>query len=302
MPESTEQILHPEKYAADEEPVEVQLPADLATDLGTGWTVPLQDTFGEFQTGIWLREGGVPQAAADAAAAGWGGDRLAVIDGPDGAWAVAMHTAWDTEADAAEFETAATTALQKAGGVAQVVPGTGGTTRWVVDRLGRRDASRRSPASSVWRAGRPPALHRLGRGDPEQPERVRERDLRRARQREPRRRALRLGRVDDPRVAVEGVERRRQLGRVGGDALRLLGRDRVLDDLGNRATARASAASGAPPSAPATAAAGVEPGLGRLAQDRGDPGVGVLDVVDRVLVRLLLGELDVEVDAGRRRA
>ncbi len=132
MPESTEQILHPEKYAADEKPVDVQLPTDLAKDLGSGWTVPLYDTFGEFQTGVWLTEGGVPKAAADAAAAGWGGDRLAVINGPKGEWAVAMHTVWDTKADAAEFETAATTAIQKAAGVAQVVPGTGGTTRWVV--------------------------------------------------------------------------------------------------------------------------------------------------------------------------
>ena len=69
---------------------------------------------------------------ADAAAAGWGGDRLAVIEGPDGAWAVVMQTVWDTPADAAEFETAATTALAKSPGVAQVLPGVGGTTRWVL--------------------------------------------------------------------------------------------------------------------------------------------------------------------------
>ena len=88
MPESTEQILHPEKYTAGEAPVAVTLPADLATRLGTGWTVPLQDTFGEFQLGIWLREAGVAGGDATAAAAGWGGDRLAVVEGPDGAWGV----------------------------------------------------------------------------------------------------------------------------------------------------------------------------------------------------------------------
>ena len=86
MPDSTEQILHPDK--ATEAPVAVTLPADLAASLGSGWTVPLQDTFGELQLGIWLREGGVPSAEATDAAAGWGGDRLAVIEGPDGAWAV----------------------------------------------------------------------------------------------------------------------------------------------------------------------------------------------------------------------
>lgn len=132
MPESTEQILHPEKYTAGEAPVAVTLPTDIATRLGTGWTVPLEDTFGEFQTGIWLREGGVATAAANDAAAGWGGDRMAVIQGPDGAWSVAWQTVWDTEADAEAFETAATTALSMAAGPAQVLPGVGGTTRWVL--------------------------------------------------------------------------------------------------------------------------------------------------------------------------
>jgi len=132
MPESTEQILHPEKYAAGEAPVKVDLPTDLAARLGTGWSVPMQDTFGEFQTGIWLRESGVAAADANDAAAGWGGDRLAVIDGPNDAWAVAWQTVWDTPADAAAFEAAATTAVTKAGGSAQVLPGVGGTTRWVL--------------------------------------------------------------------------------------------------------------------------------------------------------------------------
>jgi hypothetical protein len=132
MPESTEQILHPEKYAAKEGPVDVGLPTDIAARLGSGWTVSLTDSFGELQDGIWLRVSGVPKADADAAAAGWGGDRLAVIEGPDGAWAVAIKTAWDTTADAAEFETAATTALDKALGIAQVLPGEGGKVRWVL--------------------------------------------------------------------------------------------------------------------------------------------------------------------------
>jgi hypothetical protein len=132
MPESTEQILHPEKYTANEAPVAVTLPADLAARLGTGWTVPLTDTFGEFQTAIWLREGGVAEPGASDAAAGWGGDRLAVMKGPDGGWAVAWKTAWDTAADAVAFEKAATTALGKAQGVGKVLPGEGDKTRWVV--------------------------------------------------------------------------------------------------------------------------------------------------------------------------
>ena len=131
-------------------PVPVTLPADLAARLGTGWTVPLEDTFGEFQLGIWLRENGVAPADATKAAAGWGGDRLAVMEGPSGAWAVAIHTEWDTDAEATEFETAATAALKKAGGVARLLPGLGGKTRWV---LVAGDAT---PVGSLtsWAAGR----------------------------------------------------------------------------------------------------------------------------------------------------
>jgi len=110
----------------------VTLPADLATRLGSGWTVPLQDTFGEFQIGIWLREAGVSAADATAAAAGWGGDRLAVMKGPGGDWAVALHTEWDTAPDATEFDVAARLAIKKAGGVAQVLPGAEAKSRWIL--------------------------------------------------------------------------------------------------------------------------------------------------------------------------
>ncbi len=138
LPGSTEQILHPEAYAADDRPVEVELPADLAKSLGAGWTVPLQDTFGEFQTTIWLREGGA--VGPEAAASGWGGDRLAVVNGPDGAWSLAWQTVWDTTDDAAEFEIAATAALSTAGGVGAVLPGVGRE-----DALGRHRERRRHP-------------------------------------------------------------------------------------------------------------------------------------------------------------
>ena len=45
-PDSTEQVLHPEKFAAREKPVEVAFPDDLAARLGDGWKVSLQDTLG----------------------------------------------------------------------------------------------------------------------------------------------------------------------------------------------------------------------------------------------------------------
>ena len=99
-PDSTEQILHPDKLNPREAPVAVAFPADLATRLGQGWALTQQDTLGELLLGIVLREGGA--ADAEAAAQGWGGDRLALLEGPDGKVAVVIDTAWDTAADAAE--------------------------------------------------------------------------------------------------------------------------------------------------------------------------------------------------------
>ena len=97
LPDSTEQILHPEKYEAREKPVEVALDADaLAKAMGAGWSGTPEDTLGEFQLSVWLRENGVKALPADDAAAGWGGDRLAYLRGPNGAYALALLTAWDS--------------------------------------------------------------------------------------------------------------------------------------------------------------------------------------------------------------
>jgi hypothetical protein len=113
-PISTEQILHPELYP-DELPVDVALPG-LAERLGDGWTSAYEQTLGEMQTGVWVADGrralslipGLPaQLPRAGAAAGWGGDRLVSLDGPDGAWAVVWQTDWDTQADAREFQDAA---------------------------------------------------------------------------------------------------------------------------------------------------------------------------------------------------
>jgi hypothetical protein len=110
-PDSTEQVLHPEKLAAREAPVKVAFPEDLAARLGNGWKVSLQDTFGELLLGIILKDAGA--TASETAAAGWGGDRVALIEGPNGETAVVLDTAWDTEADATQFETAAGSLVSK---------------------------------------------------------------------------------------------------------------------------------------------------------------------------------------------
>jgi hypothetical protein len=110
-PDSTEQVLHPEKFAQREAPVRVQLPANLASGMGSGWTEGGQDTLGEFVLRLWLTQNNVPSAGATTAAAGWGGDRLVLLRGPSGGTTVGLVTMWDTEEDAREFSDAATTAI-----------------------------------------------------------------------------------------------------------------------------------------------------------------------------------------------
>ena len=129
MPASTEQILHREVYEANEAPIVVDLPDDLADQLGEGWSVPLEDTFGELQLGIWLREAGIDPDTAGTAAAGWGGDRLAVVEGPDDAWGVVLETTWDSAADATDFLDAAQPAVDGLANAARIsAPGGEGVT------------------------------------------------------------------------------------------------------------------------------------------------------------------------------
>ncbi len=97
-PDTTEQLLHPDKLASREPAVAVVFPGDLATRLGAGWKVSAQDTLGELQLNILMRTGN-PNAGTDPAA-GWGGDRVALVEGPGGATAGVVDTAWDTAAAA----------------------------------------------------------------------------------------------------------------------------------------------------------------------------------------------------------
>jgi hypothetical protein len=111
LPASTEQVLHPEKYAAGELPIPVVFPTDLATRLGSGWSVDLQDTLGEFQLRVWLEAAGkVATDVATTAAAGWGGDRVALVRNGE-RLGVVLDTRWDSPKDAAEFAAAAQTTL-----------------------------------------------------------------------------------------------------------------------------------------------------------------------------------------------
>jgi hypothetical protein len=114
-PDSTEQVLHPNKYVEREEPIEVRIPGGIAGVVGPRWTEAGRDTLGELILRIWLGEHNVDGQIARDAAAGWGGDRLVMLRAGDGTFAVALKTTWDTVADAGEFADAAAIALAHPG-------------------------------------------------------------------------------------------------------------------------------------------------------------------------------------------
>jgi hypothetical protein len=95
-PQSTEQILHPEKYRDQPDPPTM---IDLGRlEPGEGWAEVGRNVIGEMQLAVLLRRhGGKPIAA------GWDGDRFAVFDGKDGKLAVVWLSTWDTEDDARDF-------------------------------------------------------------------------------------------------------------------------------------------------------------------------------------------------------
>ena len=113
-PVSTEQVLHVDKFLDSETPVPVELP-DLGGALGDAWSEAGQDTLGEFLISSYLAMAGEDAATAESvaatAAAGWGGDRLALWQHEDGGLVLAWRLVWDTEQDASEFHDAARAVL-----------------------------------------------------------------------------------------------------------------------------------------------------------------------------------------------
>ena len=126
-PRSTEQVLHPEKYLAGEQPIAVQLP-NLGAALG--WKTVSENTLGELYVRIYL-EHVLPIEQAIPAGEGWGGDRYQVLENDKGQLALALSTAWDSAADAQEFFDAyAAYVPNLGGGATKPLTTTSSTRRW----------------------------------------------------------------------------------------------------------------------------------------------------------------------------
>ena len=102
-PQSTEQILHPEKWLAREAPTTFEWPKFEKIASLEDWELLDDDVLGEFQWRIIFKEQGLA-AEAESAAAGWNGDRYAVFKRKDSnSTLLLLRTSWDSEAEAKEF-------------------------------------------------------------------------------------------------------------------------------------------------------------------------------------------------------
>ena len=103
LPLSTEQILHAEKYFSYERPVKLTLP-NFRPSLGPGWKRIDNNVNGEWGYYLVLDEYLNNSTESKRAAAGWGGDRFAIYEGPGSTDVfLAQVSVWDTADDAKEF-------------------------------------------------------------------------------------------------------------------------------------------------------------------------------------------------------
>ncbi|HEX2620278.1 MAG TPA: hypothetical protein VHL11_09030, partial [Phototrophicaceae bacterium] len=102
LPESTEQIIHPDRYLAGDHPLDVTLTAD-DNPLGDDWALLFDRSLGEFYLREYL-DTQLPPLDVIKAATGWGGDRYRLYhDAATNQRAWVMRLEWDTPQDANEF-------------------------------------------------------------------------------------------------------------------------------------------------------------------------------------------------------
>ncbi|HRC54536.1 MAG TPA: hypothetical protein PKU97_01375 [Kofleriaceae bacterium] len=100
LPVSTEQILHPARYLRGERPLRV--PRLTAPSALPAASLRAETVWGELGFSIFLRTHGVDPVQAAAAAAGWGGDRVSVLELRRGEELGIARLRWDSDEDAAE--------------------------------------------------------------------------------------------------------------------------------------------------------------------------------------------------------
>ena len=101
FPQTTEQLLHIDKFLERERALPVRLPVRIGD-----WKLSASESFGELDVRSLLSAFGVPNALA--AAGGWGGGRVGLYVSPIGQATAAFALQWDTVDDASEWRDAVT--------------------------------------------------------------------------------------------------------------------------------------------------------------------------------------------------
>jgi hypothetical protein len=103
LPQSSEQIMHAEKYFSYEAPIKLTLP-EFKPLLGAGWKKVETDVNGEWGCYLVLDQFLNDPEESKRAAEGWAGDRFVVYEGTKpGEVFIAQLLMWDSENDAKEF-------------------------------------------------------------------------------------------------------------------------------------------------------------------------------------------------------
>jgi hypothetical protein len=103
-PQSTEQVLHLDRYIGRDEPQSVELP-DVAAILGGGWEQLDRDVMGELVTMLYLGEQ-LDAGQAAQAAEGWDGDAYVILRNSQGQRLLVLRSVWDSAAEVQEFSAA----------------------------------------------------------------------------------------------------------------------------------------------------------------------------------------------------
>lgn len=148
-PVSSEQVLHPEKYAQAEAPRDV--PVDEGAFASAGWRAVTSTPLGEI--GVrGLLMAGVANGDATRAAAGWGGDRAYLFERASNGGSQSLFvwkTVWDRTVDAEEFFNAYNTLQRRRGGTQVGEPLASGDESQMVWRDASRFALVRRAGDSV---------------------------------------------------------------------------------------------------------------------------------------------------------
>jgi hypothetical protein len=149
FPQTTEQLLHVDKFLERERALPISLPAG-----ASGTRLVASATFGELELRNLLRAFDI--ASADTTAEGWGGGKLALYD--DGSAVLVVR--WDTPEDAAEWQAAVPRYVAAAfpGAVARTCPPldrcwTAGATNVAAGVYGTRSVFASGPSGELIAAG-----------------------------------------------------------------------------------------------------------------------------------------------------